>query len=172
MRSNFLCTALLSIFLPLYSSHAQENGLPQPEAAAVAPVLSPVAAALSELKPISGSFNKDADYFIYLYSAGWCGPCRQVMPRIVRLYKETLSKDKRIEIILFDLDFSEDEAKKYVAHYDVDFFATMGRNPKVDQLPGAYQVRGIPHCIAVDKNGNKIFSGHAATIFHNLGLLR
>lgn len=172
MKRHLLCTALLSVFLPLYTSHAQESRAAQPETPAAAPALSPVAAALSELKPISGSFNKDADYFIYLYSASWCGPCRKVMPQIVKLYKETLSKDKRIEIVLLDMDFSEDEAKKYVAHYGVGFFATMGRNPQVDKLPGAYQVRGVPHCIAVDKNGNKIFSGHAATIFHNLGLLR
>ncbi len=167
---------MFTVFAALWSglllSPAASARIDAPADTTQAQTLSPVAAALSELTPISGAFNKDADYFIYLYSASWCGPCRQVMPQIVRLYKETLSKDKRIEIILIDFDLSEEEAKKYITHYSADFFATMGRNPKVNSLPGAYQVRGIPHCIAVDKNGNKIFSGHASTIFHNLGLLR
>ncbi len=172
MKHYFIGMTLLSLLSLVSVCDAQETGSSAPAPTELSTTLSPVAAALSELKPISGSFNKDADYFIYLYSASWCAPCRKVMPQIVSLYKETLSKDKRIEIVLFDLDFSEEEAKKYVAHYGVGFFATMGRNPMVDKIPGAYQVRGIPHCIAVDKNGNKIFSGHAATIFHNLGLLR
>lgn len=172
MKHTMICTAMLGTMFSLAAVCAQEEA-PAPAAPAVAaPVLSPVATALSELTPISGSFNKDADYFIYLYSAGWCGPCRRVMPQIVRLYKENLSKDKRIEIILLSLDHTEEKAREYVAHYDADFFAASGRDPKVDKLPGAYQVRGIPHCIAVDKNGNRIFSGHAVTLFQQLDKLK
>lgn len=173
MRFILTCVSCMSALLLSPVSYAETDtsadsrGIPSDKS----PALSPVAAALSELKPISGSFNPQAEYFIYVYSASWCGPCRAVMPRIVRLYKDTLSKDKRIEIILIDLDHTEEAAKNYIAHYDADFFATMGRKSEVDHLPGAYQVRGIPHCIAVDKNGKRIFSGHAAVIFHNLGLL-
>lgn len=161
--------ALLSGFL-LFPTASAQSDTPAPQTQA--PALSPVAAALSELTPISGSFNKDADYFIYVYSASWCTPCRAIMPRIVQLYKDTLSKDKKIEIILLDLDVSEEEARKYVAHYDAGFFAVMGHGNNSYKLPGAYQVRGIPHCIAVDKNGNRIFSGHAATIFRDIEKLR
>ena len=169
MKRFVIHVSLLGCLLLFPATHAQDiPAVPSENETA----LSPVAAALSELKPISGSFNKNADYFIYLYSASWCGPCKRIMPQIVQLYKENLSKDKRIEIILLDLDATEEQAKKYVAHYNADFFATMGKNPAVDKLPGAYQVRGIPHCIAVDKNGNRIFGGHAAGLFHNLDKLK
>ena len=135
--------------------------------------LSTVAKALSEIPAVCGSFNKDADYFIYLYSASWCGPCRRIMPEIAKFYKNNLSKEKRIEIILCNADISENEAKKYVEHYGVDFYTVMSRdNSAVAKLPGAYRVRSIPHCIAVDKNGNRIFSGHASTLFTNLNKLK
>lgn len=169
MKTFMALAALLSGII-LFPAASAQTAAPAPQAQAQ--TLSPVAAALSELTPISGSFNKDADYFIYLYSASWCGPCRAIMPRIAQLYKDKLSKDKRIEIILLDLDVTEEEAKKYVAHYDAGFFAVMGHGNNSDKLPGAYPVRGIPHCIAVDKNGNRIFSGHAAIIFRDIEKLR
>lgn len=173
MRFILTCVSLLSVLVlsPISYAETDTTTASQNIPSDKSPAAGAVAAALSELKPVCGSFNPQAEYFIYVYSASWCGPCRAVMPRIVRLYKDTLSRDKRIEIILIDLDRTEEAAKAYVAHYDADFFTVMGRTPVVDKLPGAYQVRGIPHCIAVDKNGKRIFSGHAEVIFHNLGLL-
>lgn len=168
MRKLMICAALLSGLLLNQVGSAQGTDA---ETGVRTDALSPVAAALSELKPVCGTLNKEADYYIYLYSASWCGPCRAVMPRIVSLYKDSISKNKRVEIVLFDFDRSEEEARRYVGHYGANFCTVMGENPLVDKLPGAYQVRGIPHCIAVDKNGKRIFSGHASVIFSKLDLL-
>lgn len=93
--------------------------------------------------------------------------------QIVQLYKDTFSKEKRVEIILLSADVNSDEAKKYVEHYDVGFYTIPARNnPQADNLPGAYQVRSIPHCIAVDKEGNRLFAGHASLLFRNLDKLK
>lgn len=171
MKPLWVNTALVGLLLGSTLCFAQSSpAAPAAEASA----LSPVAEAIAKLPTVGAStFNKDADYFIYLYSASWCGPCRRVMPQIVQLYKDTLSKDKRIEIILVDADRTEEQAKAYLAHYDVDFYTIMGTNPEVEkQLPGAYQVRAIPHYIAVDKNGNRISSGHASRLFQELHKLK
>lgn len=164
-------TALAGLILCSSVSFAQSSPV---EPVAEVSALSPVAEALTKLPTVgASSFNKDAEYFIYLYSASWCGPCRRVMPHIVRFYKETLSKDKRIEIILVNADRTAEEAKAYLAHYDADFYTIMGTNPEVEkQLPGAYQVRSIPHYIAVDKNGNRLSSGHASRLFQDVEKLK
>ncbi len=161
MKRFSLYTILAGLFLGSSLSIAQDV---RAESAAETPALSTVADSLSKLASVGApSFNKDAEYFIYLFSASWCGPCRRVMPQIVNYYKDVLSKDKRVEIILLDLDRTADAAKAYIAHYNVDFYTIMGTTPGIEnQLPGAYQVRGIPHYIIVDKNGKKLSSGHAA----------
>lgn len=171
MKPLLVNTALVGLLLGSAVCFAQSS---PPAPAAEVPALSPVAEAISKLPTVgASSFNKEAEYFIYLYSAGWCGPCRRVMPHIVRFYKETLSKDKRLEIILVNVDRTEEEAKAYLAHYDADFYTIMGINPEVEkQLPGAYQVRAIPHYIAVDKNGNRISGGHAAKLFQEVDKLK
>lgn len=169
MKRLLVCSALLCGLLLSSVSSAQDAA---PPASAENTTLSPVAQALSVLSPLSGSFNRNADYYIYLYSAGWCGPCKRIMPRIVQLYKETLSKNKRVEMVLFCADSTVEEAKNYLNHYDVNFFTVLYRdNPGVDHLPGSYPVRSIPHCIAVDKNGTRLFAGHAAVLFRNLNML-
>lgn len=171
MKPLLVNTALVGLILGSMACPAQT---PSATPAAEESALSPVAAAIAKLPTVGAtSFNRDAEYFIYLYSASWCGPCRRVMPHIVRFYKETLSKDKRIEIILVNVDRTEEEAKAYLAHYDADFYTIMGINPEVEkQLPGAYQVRSIPHYIAVDKNGNRISGGHASKLFLEVDKLK
>ncbi len=169
MKPLLVNTALVGLLLGSALCLAQDEASP---ASAEAPALAPVPAALSQFPLLQGTLNKEADYYIYLYSAGWCGPCRRIMPEIVRYYRDTLSKDKRIEIVLIDVDRTEKEARDYIAHYNADFPAILGGTPEIDKLPGSYAVRSIPHCIAVDKNGNRIFGGHAASLFRNLELLK
>lgn len=170
MKRHLFYAAVLGILSLSPTLSAQ---CPQPEQTPEASALSPVAKAISELPAVCGTLNTTADYYIYLYSAGWCGPCRRIMPQIVQLYKDTFSKEKRVEIILLSADVNSDEAKKYVEHYDVGFYTIPARNnPQADNLPGAYQVRSIPHCIAVDKEGNRLFAGHASLLFRNLDKLK
>ncbi|MBQ8517332.1 MAG: thioredoxin family protein [Akkermansia sp.] len=169
MKHLLLNTALMGLLIGPSISFAQDSSSAP---SAEAPALSPVAAALSQFPLLRGTLNKEADYYIYLYSAGWCGPCRRIMPQIVQYYNDTLSKNKRIEMVLIDVDFSEKEARDYISHYNADFPAILGGSPEIDKLPGAYAVRAIPHCIAVDKNGNRVFGGHAATLFRNIELLK
>lgn len=169
MKPLLVNTALVGLLLGSAICFAQNE---PSSVSAEAPALAPVPAALTPFSLLQGTLNKEADYYIYLYSAGWCGPCRRIMPQIVRYYRDTLSKDKRIEIVLIDVDRTEKEARDYIAHYNADFPAILGGTPEIDKLPGAYPVRSIPHCIAVDKNGNRIFGGHAALLFRNLELLK
>ena len=170
MRHFLICSALLAGLFGAAGGYAQES-TPAP-ATQQEQTMSPVAAAISALPPVCGSFNKNAEYFIYLYSASWCGPCRMVMPDIAKVYKEELSKKGKIEIILLSGDANPDAARRYISHYGVDMLTVMGRGAQVDNLPGAYQVRGIPHAIVVDKNGNRIFNGHARKMLEFLDTIR
>ena len=47
---------------------------------------SPVVPAVKKMKRVKGNANAKADYYIYLFSASWCGPCCKEMPNIVKSF--------------------------------------------------------------------------------------
>ncbi len=129
----------------------------------------PVAAALRKAAtPTFGTFNPKADYFIYLFSASWCGPCKAIMPQIVNTaYPEMLkTKNPKVEIILLGMDQTPEEVGQYRDHYKAKFFAVHHKDPIVRKLPGYSSPAGIPHCIIVDKTGNVIHSGHGSSLLN------
>ncbi len=127
---------------------------------------SPVVKAVKKMKKIKGKLNTKADYYIYLYSASWCGPCCQEMPGIVETHKE-MKKDGRVDIILMGKDESPAGVKGFVKQFDMKFYAVMAGDKKAKKVPGFSNPSGIPSCTVVDRYGRVITSGHPAGIIPN-----
>ena len=110
---------------------------------------------------LNKDFKKDAKYYLCLFSASWCGPCRAEMPRIAKTYAETLKDDPNVELIHFSCDQSEEKALAWAKEHDVKFPVVKpnGGNP-LD-----LHTRGIPHLFIVDANGKLIEEGHPAKLF-------
>ena len=129
----------------------------------------PVAAALRKVKTQTfGMFDPKADYYVFLFSASWCGPCKAIMPDIAgKVYPEMQkTKKPRVEIILLGMDQTPEGVGQYRDHYNAKFFAVHQKDPAVRQLPGYTSPGGIPHCIFVDKSGNKIHAGHGSALMN------
>lgn len=129
----------------------------------------PVAAALRKATtPTFGMFDPKADYFVFLFSASWCGPCKAIMPDIAgKVYPEMQkTKKPRVEIILLGMDQTPEGVGQYRDHYKAEFFAIHQKDPAVRQIPGYSSPGGIPHCIFVDKAGNKIHAGHGSALMN------
>lgn len=128
----------------------------------------PVAAALKNLDSQSiGTFDPTADYYIYLFSASWCGPCRALMPEIIKtVYPEIRqSRKPKVELILAGCDSTIAGVTKYREHYDADFFAFCSRSPQARNVPGLDAGPDfIPSCVIVDKSGKVIHSGGGAAV--------
>lgn len=124
---------------------------------------SPVVTALRKVQKVSGRVNQKADYFVYLYSASWCGPCRQEMPKIVEEYKD-MKKSGKVDIILFSHDKELGAAKQYVKEFKMRFMAVMANDPDIKDMPGYTPTSGIPFCVIVDRYGNKITQGHPGNL--------
>ncbi len=103
--------------------------------------------------------NLKARYYVYLMSAGWCGPCNQEMPHIVEAYAE-MKRMGVAELILIDFDDSPENARAYMDKYAATFPAIMQN--KAPELPGIQPPGGIPSAIIVDAMGNMVASGHGS----------
>lgn len=125
--------------------------------------MSKVAQAIKKLKTFNGKPNLKADYYIYLCSASWCGPCNKEMPSIVEAYKE-MKKEGRVEILLIGYDQTDSDAKRYLKKYKAKFSGAMKGDKKIAQLPGYKPASGIPFCIFVTKDGKQVYAGHGSAI--------
>jgi len=80
--------------------------------------------------------------------ATWCGPCREEMPDIQRLFE-----DKDVIVLAVNLTYSEDSAKKvseFVREYELTFPILLDENASVSQL---YRIQPIPTTYMLDSNG-------------------
>lgn len=108
--------------------------------------------------------RNDADFYIYLSSASWCGPCRAIMPSIVAEYNSI--KEAGGELIMVNVDKTVEDAAKYINSYgtEIPVVHTSSTGAGDLGLPGYVPPRGIPHVIIVDAKGRKLHSGHGASL--------
>ena len=82
--------------------------------------------------------------------ASWCGPCRQEMPNVCKVYKKY--HDSGLEIVGVSLDEKRDAWVKAIEEMEMKW-------PNISDLQGwrsgfaaLYLVRGIPHMVLLDEN--------------------
>ena len=111
---------------------------------------------------LNKKFKKNAKFYLCLFSASWCPPCRREMPRIAKTYAETLKDDPDIELIHFSRDQNDEKAMAWAKEHDVKFpvVKPKGGNP-LD-----LHTRGIPHLFIVKADGTLLEEGHPMRIFN------
>ncbi len=122
-----------------------------------------VGTALSKVKPLSGpKAKKNAKYYLCLYSASWCGPCRKEMPHVVKVYNEEIKNNPDVDLVLFSRDQNPADAKKWLSSAKAKFTVL---NPKdQSKIPGAQNPGGIPHMYIIDADGKVVKEGYPSTI--------
>ncbi len=174
-RTLILTTALFGLFsfapLPLTAQDedtaVEESTKPSKKKKKAKKLPSPVVTAVKKVKKVKGRVNEKADYYIYLCSASWCGPCCREMPEIVETYKE-IKKSGKVDIILFCHDKTQADAKAFVKKFDIKFMTVMSNDEdKVKKVPGFRAPGGIPHCIFVDRYGRHLTAGHPGNLISN-----
>ncbi len=115
--------------------------------------------ALEQMDVFNGEPNANAQYFIFLRSASWCGPCQKEMPEIVEIYKD-IKASKKVELILWAADNSPEAAQKFLDQHKATFPATMDASI-LTEMQGS---SGIPHAYVVDKKGKLLYRGHGTLV--------
>ncbi len=102
-------------------------------------------------------FSKPTKYYLFYYTASWCGPCQRFTPSLVDFYKEHKQGSDEFEIILITSDSSERDMKDYAVDKAMTWphlkLSRVDRFKKEFRHPG----RGIPNLVLTDLEG-KILS--------------
>lgn len=163
LKHLLILTTALTAFTSLAPLYAQDEEAPVKKEKAAKRAISPVVTAVKKVKKVRGKLNDKADYYIYLYSASWCGPCCREMPEIVELHKE-VQKTGKVDFILFSQDRTPKAAAGFVKRFKIKFLTVMGDDKDASKVPGMVSPNGIPHCAIVDRYGRKITHGHPAIV--------
>lgn len=92
-------------------------------------------------------------YVVLYRGAGWCGPCQQFSPLLVKLIQEKAPKPEDVTFLYISADNSPGEAKAYVTKLGIAWPTLYYRSR--DQLPAFAPLFGdaIPQLIVTDRHG-------------------
>jgi len=147
IQKSILAIFLVSIFSSTLSA---QNNLPSPPKGILK--LSPYQAPSIQLTDIDGEkFNLDETkgswVFVHFW-ASWCGPCREEMPAIQKMWQKL--EKKRLKMALINTSEDEDTVFSFISIYAPDIRALMDRDGDITEK---WNPRGLPATYLVDKQG-------------------
>lgn len=94
---------------------------------------------------------------VYLdFWASWCGPCISEVPAAQKL-EETFA-GKKIVFVKISLDEKEENWRNKIKQKNIQGINLLAKGFNNNPLAQSYNVKGIPHYILIDRNGNLIDS--------------
>jgi thiol-disulfide isomerase/thioredoxin len=83
--------------------------------------------------------------------ASWCGPCRQSIPGIVKLYNKY--KDKGFEVYAISIDEKKKEWIKASKYFKMKYTQVNDKAGWESKVAALYKVEAIPASFLLDKEG-------------------
>jgi nucleoredoxin len=107
----------------------------------------------SRLKSLK-DFAKPTKYYVFYYTASWCGPCQQFTPSLVEFYNE--HKNDSFEIVLISSDQDEDAMEDYAKNKKMPWPHLELRRVEKFRKEFNHGVTGIPSVIVCETDGKML----------------
>lgn len=90
-------------------------------------------------------------YYVFYYTASWCGPCQKFTPSLVEFYNE--NKNDNFEIVLISSDSDEDAMEEYAKDKKMPWPQLKLRKVEDFKEDFKHGVTGIPSVIVCELDG-------------------
>lgn len=90
-------------------------------------------------------------YYVFYYTASWCGPCHAFTPSLVKWYND--NKNANVEIVLITSDRDEKAMEGYAAEMNMPWPQLNLAKAKTFKGKFNHGVRGIPSVMVCDIEG-------------------
>lgn len=96
---------------------------------------------------------KPSKYYIFYYTASWCGPCQAFTPSLVEFYNQTKPGNGNFELVLITNDSDQDDMTKYAVAKSMPW--PQLKFSKVEAFTKKFDhgVTGIPAVVVCDLEG-------------------
>lgn len=81
--------------------------------------------------------------------ATWCGPCREEIPHLNKLYSEL--EGRGFEIVGISMDTDGTEVKEFAKEFRIEYPIVMGSDQDTESFGG---IIGLPTTFIIDRKGN------------------
>jgi nucleoredoxin len=97
---------------------------------------------------------KPKKYYIFYYTASWCGPCQKYTPTLVEFYKK--NKNENFELVLITSDKDEDAMEEYAKDKEMPW--PQLKLGKVEKFEKEFNhgITGIPSVITCNLDGEVV----------------
>ena len=100
--------------------------------------------------------TKPSKYYLFYYTASWCGPCHKFTPSLVEFYNKNKPGNSEFELVLITSDSDEEDMAGYATEFKMPWpqlkLSRTEKFKKEFKHPG----RGIPNLVLTDTEGKLI----------------
>lgn len=100
---------------------------------------------------------KDKKAILLEFWATYCGPCKDLMPKLEEKAKKLPKYG--IEVVAVTLD-NKDEAEKYIKEKGYRFISVIEANTTDGGYSKVFGIEGIPHMVLISESGEVLFNGY------------
>jgi thiol-disulfide isomerase/thioredoxin len=105
---------------------------------------------LKRFTPVS----RPKKYYVFYYTASWCGPCQQFTPSLVEFYEQ--KKNDNFEIVLITSDQDEAAMENYAVQKKMPWPQLKLKDVAAFKKDFNHGVTGIPSVIVCELDGKKL----------------
>jgi thiol-disulfide isomerase/thioredoxin len=93
-------------------------------------------------------------YYVFYYTASWCGPCQQYTPSLVEFYEK--NKNDNFELVLISSDQEEGDMEQYAVDKKMPWPQLKLKESADFKKEFQHGVTGIPAVIVCGLDGKKV----------------